>query len=137
MTPVHYSLRLSDTQRATLEALQVADRPLTAYEVLEVLRADRPSAAPPTAYRALEKLISVGLAHRLESINAYVACCTRHEGEAAPVFAICDDCGGVNELVDTDALRTLAARAKADGFAPHRSIVELHGRCAVCRKGTA
>jgi len=130
----HSQIALSETQRRALAALRGAGRPLTAYEVLDVLRRERPTAAPPTAYRALEKLIALGLAHRLESINAYVACCAQHD-DGTPLFAICDDCGLVDELPDAGAVQTLAACAEKSGFAAHKSVVELHGRCAGCRKG--
>ncbi|MCF3935501.1 transcriptional repressor [Acuticoccus sp. M5D2P5] len=124
--------KLNITQTAALSALREAGRPLTAYEVLDVLRASRHSAAPPTAYRALGKLIELGLAHRLESVNAYVACCAEHE-EAQPAFSICGDCGAVAELTDPTIGAGIAAIAAQGGFAPTKSVIELHGRCASCR----
>jgi len=129
-------IRLNDTQRTALGALERASRPLSAYEVLDALRVARPSAAPPTAYRALERLIALGLAHRLESINAYIACCAKHD-DAAPLFAICDDCGHVDEMADRAAVETLTARAGQSGFVPKKSVVELHGVCAGCQRGAA
>ncbi|WMS42487.1 transcriptional repressor [Acuticoccus sp. MNP-M23] len=129
-------LRLNDTQRTALDALIAATRPLSAYDVLDALRATRPTAAPPTAYRALERLIGLGLAHRLESINAYVACCAEHT-DASPLFAICDDCGLVDEVSDHDAVASLSASAGRSGFAPKKSVVELHGVCAGCQRGAA
>ncbi len=128
--------RLNDSQRAALRALSEAGRPLTAYDVLDALRAERPTAAPPTAYRALERLIALGLAHRLESINAYVACCAEH-ADAAPLFAICDACGDVDEMADRGAVESLVARAGQSGFAPKKSVVELHGLCAGCQRGAS
>jgi len=56
-----------------LRILQSAAGPMTAYEVLDAARKHEIS-APPTVYRALNKLIEQGTAHRLETINAYVAC---------------------------------------------------------------
>jgi len=38
-------------------------------------------------------------------------------------------------LPDAGAVQTLAACAEKSGFAAHKSVVELHGRCAGCRKG--
>ncbi|MEO1103100.1 MAG: Fur family transcriptional regulator [Pseudomonadota bacterium] len=125
---------LTESQARALSTLRAAGRPLGAYEVLDGMRISRPKAAPPTAYRALDKLIALGLAHRVESMNAYVACCVDHDG-AAPMFAICDDCGGVDELADPAALRALTAQAEAGGFVPHKPVVELHGQCAACQSG--
>jgi len=123
---------LNITQAETLDALRRTARPMTAYEVLDVLRAAGRSAAPPTAYRALARLIELGLVHRLESLNAYVACCAEHEA-AAPAFSICDDCGTVSEFSDPEALGGVTAAARRGGFEPVKSVIELHGRCAECR----
>lgn len=119
-------------ERAALDRLRRAAGPIGAYEVLDALRDIRPTAAAPTAYRTLAKLIAKGLVHRLESLNAYVACCADHTG-CAPLFSICDTCGGVDELADPAAAQSLIAAAERHGFAPEKQVVELHGRCAQCR----
>ena len=54
-----------------LRALRQAARPMTAYEILDVLGPFGIS-SPPTVYSALNRLLEDGLVHRLESINAYV-----------------------------------------------------------------
>ncbi|WP_108659117.1 Fur family transcriptional regulator [Acuticoccus kandeliae] len=123
---------LNTTQMTALDALRRAARPLTAYEVLDVLRTSHVSAAPPTAYRALSKLIELGLAHRLESMNAYVACCAEHGGHD-PAFSICRDCGMVVELTDPGIEAGISAAARRGGFAPTKSVIEVHGRCADCQ----
>lgn len=123
---------LNPTQAETLRALRGAGRPMSAYEVMDALREAGRSAAPPTAYRALARLIELGLVHRLESINAYVACCAEH-GRDAPAFSICDDCGTVAEFSDPDALDRVVDAARRAGFEPVKPVIELHGRCADCR----
>ena len=70
-------------------------------------------------------------AHRLESLNAFVACShVTHEGAA--VFAICDDCGAVAELESPKAIDALSAWAKKECFAVRTMTLELRGRCARC-----
>ena len=123
---------LSDMEDSALAALRAAGQPMTAYAVLETLRAVRPSAAAPTAYRALSRLVGRGLVHRLESINAYVACCCDADC-TAPVFAICERCGHVAERSAPRLATDLAAAAAKGGFVPQKSVVELIGRCAGCR----
>ncbi|MEM9224271.1 MAG: transcriptional repressor [Pseudomonadota bacterium] len=124
---------LNQNQAVTLNALRGADRPLSAYDVLDALRQERPSAAPPTAYRALDKLIALGLAHRLESVNAYVACTIAHHGHD-PLFAICDDCGAVDEMADPSGLRALTQSVETGGFSARKPVVELHGQCVGCQR---
>ena len=126
---------LNTTQAEVLAALRREQRPMSAYEVIDVLRAAGRSGAPPTAYRALARLIALGLVHRLESLNAYVACCAEHE-RAAPAFSICDDCGTVAEFADPDAFDGVARAARRSGFEPENAVIELHGRCADCRGAT-
>lgn len=126
---------LNPAQRIALSGLQAASGPLTAYQVLDLLRAELPTAAPPTAYRALRRLIELGLVHRLESLNAYVACAHDHgrdPAETATVFAICDDCGRVNELSDPKIAERMRMLAESDAFTPKASVIELHGQCGLC-----
>ena len=66
-------LRLNPMQMRIRDLLAAAQKPLSAYDVIDALREDG-RLAPPTVYRALQKLIDKGLAHRLETQNAYVAC---------------------------------------------------------------
>src|SRR4029079_7551003 len=78
----------ADQDKIIVEALRGIGRPVSAYELIEQVRGKGVS-APPTVYRALQRLIDDGLAHRLESLNAFVACNhPHHPGKA--VFAICD-----------------------------------------------
>lgn len=127
-----------------MEALRGSPKPLGAYELLERLRPSGVT-APLTVYRALDRLIQAGQAHRIESLNAFVACQEgRHDHVHAPAgdtghapdrtvgFAICDSCGAVEEFVDpvlSDRVREdLSARA----FVPRTSALEVHGLCVEC-----
>lgn len=111
-------------------ALRESARPVSAYEIIDQLR-DRATLAPQTVYRALDRLIASGSAHRLESLNAFIACCqTGHQGAA--VFAICDDCGTVTEFAEPRAVDALAAWAKKSKYTVRAMTLELRGRCAAC-----
>lgn len=114
------------------EALKGAGRPVSAYEIIDQLRG-KVTLAPQTVYRALDRLIASGTAHRLESLNAFVACahCT-HEGAA--VFAICEACGIVTEFKEQRAVESLAAWARRAKFTTRTATLELRGRCASCAK---
>jgi Fur family zinc uptake transcriptional regulator len=118
------------------EALRDVGRPVSAYELIEELRS-KASLAPQTVYRSLDRLIAEGQAHRLESLNAFVACRhASHEGETA-VFAICNDCGTVSEFDEPAAVDRLAAWARKAKFAVDRMTLELRGRCRDCIARTA
>lgn len=131
---------LNAAQARALAALRAAGRPLSAYEVLDALREDQPRAAPPTAYRALRRLTELGLVHRLESLNAYLACAHgAHEhrtaapaGPEATLFTICDDCGTVQEMADGALARRMQELAAAGAFTPASAVIEMRGRCDSC-----
>src|SRR3712207_976173 len=83
---------LNETQKRVHRILCSAQNPLSAYEVLDKMRS-KGAVTPPTVYRSLDKLIEKGLAHRLESLNAYVACKHPHDHQDMAAFAICESCG--------------------------------------------
>lgn len=125
---------LTRNQDLVLRTLNAADAPLSAYDILDRLRAEG-LRAPLQVYRALEKLIEHGLAHRLESLNAFVCCANaeQHLGHsAAAAFAICSKCGRVDEFSDAAVEDRLAAWAAENGFQPAQTTIELRGRCRDC-----
>lgn len=121
---------LNPTQARVHRILMAADAPLSAYEVLDRMRPEG-AVTPPTVYRSLERLIATGLAHRLESLNAYVACDHPHHDHVA-AFAICEACGTVAEFADVQVDERLSEWARANGFSADRRTVELRGRCRTC-----
>lgn len=126
--------RSSEVRAAALAAMEERGRPMTAYQLLDALSGRGARMAPKTVYRALRALVARGEAHRIESINAYVACRHRAHAETA-ILSICDDCGAVGEHIDACAIEALGAAARRAGFEPARPVVEIHGRCGVCAQG--
>ncbi len=108
-------------------------RPMTAYDVLAILQAERVT-APPTVYRALKGLEARGLVHRIDSLKAYVPCSHApgdhgHHGH----LLVCTDCGQVQEVADAGVEAMVAQLAQERGFALAENRVELSGRCADCQ----
>lgn len=130
-------LQLTPLRQRVLEIVASSHRPAGAYDVLAALQKERAAegarAAPPTVYRALEFLVAQGLVHRIERLNAFVACFAGGEGHRG-CFLLCEICGAATELHDpalTEALDGAAARA---GFKARRETVEISGVCATCAK---
>lgn len=113
------------------EFLVQAHRPVTAYEILDGVRPSGIS-APPTVYRALARLVAEGHAHRIESLNAYVACTKPQCRQGVALFMICDRCGETRELIENAIARRLEACAEQGGFELDRATVEVHGTCGGC-----
>lgn len=123
---------LSRNQKLVMRVLSKTSVPLSAYSILDSLRGDG-IRAPLQIYRALDSLMKRGLVHRIESLNAFVACDHPQHSEAA-VFAICDSCHSATELSDPKFVQRLSSWAKDYKFEIQQATVELRGRCNNCRK---
>jgi len=97
-----------------------------AYNLLDRLRPEVGSPKPPTVYRALDFLSELGLVHRVEALNAFIACDHDHSGHLAEFF-ICETCEKVEERHAHDH-----TDCKPDGFQIDRSVVEHYGTCGKC-----
>jgi Fur family transcriptional regulator, zinc uptake regulator len=117
-----------DHNRCTVEAITHAER------VCRELAKSMPRPAPITVYRALDFLMANGLVHRIESRNAYLACAHDHDSAAMVAFLICERCGSVGEIPAAPVAQSLSTAARASGFAPKLSVVEITGTCAHCQK---
>ncbi len=124
---------LTPLRRRVLTLLLDQEGPAKAYDLLDGLKGEHGAAKPPTIYRALEFLVRLGLAHRIESKNAFVACdigaCAR-----STIFLLCEQCGAASEADAGHALEDVAQAAKRAGFELRRTMLEASGLCATCRR---
>ena len=124
---------LTRNQALVFETLEDAETPLTAYNILDQLNGQG-LRAPLQVYRALDKLLDLGMVHRLESLNAFVAC--RHPGcdsHTAVAFTICEKCGKVSEITDAALVSSLKSLTVGAGFVPRKTTVEIRGLCSQCQ----
>jgi Fur family transcriptional regulator, zinc uptake regulator len=136
--------RLTDQRRQVLGLVLDAGRPVGAYDLLDGLRSDKKSAAPPTIYRALDFLLEQGLIHKIERLSAFVGCTHALDGARAcgdhphaAQFLICTRCGQVTELDDHEILHALVGATGAIGFTLRHSTIEAEGVCATCHRDAA
>ncbi len=129
---LHSGARLTPLRRDLLALVLAAEGPATAYQLLERLRATHPGAAPPTVYRTLDFLLAQRLIHRVERLNAFVACSEAEQHDHAASFLICGRCGTVAELEDHDLSEAVRGAARHAGFRPSAATVEIEGLCAQC-----
>lgn len=124
-------LRFTPVRRKALGLLLQAHRAVGAYEMLDRLRDAGFGSQPPVAYRALEFLVANGFAHKIERLNAFIACA--HPGAShSPAFMICRICQSVAEAQSSPALGALGEAARATGFTIERTVVEATGICPGC-----
>jgi Fur family transcriptional regulator, zinc uptake regulator len=129
-------LRLTPARRFVLETLLESHRAMTAYELLDRLRAAGLGSQPPVAYRALDFLVGLGFVHRIEGLGAFVACTGGRAAHPA-AFMVCRGCRTVAEIADVAAIPALAAAGGAAGFEVERVVIEAVGLCARCREQAA
>ncbi|ASY69195.1 Fur family transcriptional regulator [Sinorhizobium fredii] len=125
---------LTKNQSLVMGALTHAEGPMSAYTILDKLR-DHGFRAPLQVYRALDKLLEYGLVHRLESLNAFVACSCPHDHEhdhGVTAFTICEGCGQVTEFHDEAIEQRLSALVRAQSFKTEKTTIEIRGHCKSC-----
>lgn len=124
--------RLTPLRERVYEILLNQDSAIGAYDLLDELRKTEDNAKPPTVYRALDFFLGLGLVHKVESTNAFMAC--HHFGSSHPVqFLICDTCGDVQEIQSAGVKETLEAQAEQNAFVILRQTIEAHGVCQKCQ----
>lgn len=118
--------RFTPLREHVLELILKDGGAVKAYDLLDRLSPDLGSPKPPTVYRALEFLSKHGLIHRVEALNAFIACDHDHQGHLAEFF-ICENCHDVEERHAHDH-----TDCKPEGFEIKRSVVEHYGQCGRC-----
>jgi Fur family zinc uptake transcriptional regulator len=105
---------------------------IKAYDLLEKLKQDEPSAKPVTVYRTLDFLIENRLIHKIKTENSFIGCAhpTRQHQCA---FLICDQCDLVEECCDNGKLlENISAHINAKTFQIQSITLEIHGLCERC-----
>ena len=118
---------------AVFSALSGFTQPASAYDIAEaVSQTEGRRVAANSIYRILDLFVAANLARRIESSNAYLA--NAHpDCEHDCIFLVCDQCGKTTHIDDDGLTRSLRKASEAHGFAPDRPVIEVRGRCEVCR----
>ncbi|MBY6137179.1 Fur family transcriptional regulator [Leisingera sp. XS_AS12] len=126
-------LQFTPVRRRVLEILLQEHRAMGAYEILDRLREEGLGSQPPVAYRALDFLVKNGFAHKIERLNAFIACAHPGENHAAS-FLICRACDAVAETRREPSQGQLGQAAREAGFVIERAVVEAEGLCPKCQQ---
>jgi Fur family zinc uptake transcriptional regulator len=128
--------KLTPIRRKVLELLLTSGRATKAYSLLDDMRQVHPGSAPPTVYRALDFLLSAGLVHRIESINAFTVCHDLTQCQHG-ILVVCQQCGNVTELHQPVLRDALVAQIEHAGYRLAGDEIELKGLCAACQAAQA
>jgi Fur family zinc uptake transcriptional regulator len=123
--------RMTAPRRRVLELLLRSGGPMKAYDLIAKFGENGAAAKPPTVYRALDFLSRQGFAHRIESLNAYMACRFGEETHTA-AFLICGCCSETREI-EGMAPANIHDAAHSAGYQLSHVTVEARGLCSACR----
>ncbi len=123
-------VRLTPQRLAIAGVLAQTGKEASAQELYDRVRRKHPYIGRATVFRSLDRLVSAGLAQRLERpghVSAYVWCEPGHHHHL-----ICTTCRTVEEL-DEDAVAPLAeAIAQKRGFRVDHATLDFYGECRTC-----
>ncbi|WP_246583214.1 transcriptional repressor [Candidatus Vallotia tarda] len=122
---------LTPLRQKVLSLLLQSGRATKAYTLLDEMRKIHAGSAPPTVYRALDFLQSVGLVHRIESINAFTVCHNLTHCRQG-ILIVCQFCAAVAEIDARGIHHALVTKIESTGFTLIRDELELKGLCSEC-----
>lgn len=126
-------LQFTKVRRRVLEILLEQHKASGAYDILAQLKDENLGSQPPVIYRALDFLVQHGFVHKIEKLNAYVAC--SHSGQIhSPAFMICRQCETVAEMQTSPNAKVFGDKAQEVGFEIENTVIEAEGICPTCQK---
>ena len=125
--------RLTPLRKQVLTLLMRHKGCVKAYDLLEEIRVSHGVSAPPTVYRALDFLLAEGLAHRIDSLNTYVACNDFNDHRHS-LLVVCSLCNSFVEIDDPQVSQLLTERLGKRGFAFNGKDVEVKAICMACHE---
>jgi Fur family zinc uptake transcriptional regulator len=124
--------RFTPLRRQVFRTIAESSGPISAYRILDRLLDSGLGSGPPTVYRVLEFLQRLNLIHRVESLNAFVACMSPERHHTCQ-FLICTSCGTTAEMEAESLLASMSGIASGIGFSVNTAVLELKGVCRGCR----
>ena len=118
-------------RKLVLEVLEETEKPLSPYDIQEILRQHGRHLNHVTIYRILDLLCSLNLAHKMLSGGGFVKC-SLDDVEGCHRFMVCQDCGTIREFADERLCRGENEFARNLGFHTQYHISEFSGLCSRC-----
>jgi len=126
--------RLINVRKRVLELIWESHQALGAYAILEKLGQEGVKPAPPTVYRALDFLLEAGLAHRINSLDAYIGCSHPKDSHHGSYFLICQHCRIVAEIHDKLINKEIASLAEREKSSISELALKVSGTYQDCQE---
>ncbi len=125
--------RITTPRRQVLGILAEAQRPLSPYEIQDMLKEKGEYLNHVTIYRVLELLCSLNLAHKVLLAGGFVIC-SLGESRGCHRFVVCRECGRLKEYASEALCAEETEMAEQLGFRAEQHFSEFSGVCATCQK---
>jgi len=122
---------LTKNQKIVFNLLQNSGEPLKAYTILENLKREGLK-SPLQVYRALDKLVELGIIHKIESQNSFIAC-SNSNCASNTAFTICRKCGDVKEIKNNHLFEQVSDLGKKNRLNVQRFNLEFYVDCNGCK----
>lgn len=116
-----------------LRVLEQAERPVSPYDIQEILKEEGEHLNHVTIYRILDLFCSLHLAHKVLLSNGFVKC-NLGEKEGCHRFMVCRECGALKEFADKALCEEESEIAQESGFRTEEHFSEVSGVCAKCQE---
>ncbi len=122
---------LTKNQKIVFNLLQNSGEPLKAYTILENVKREGLK-SPLQVYRALDKLVELGIIHKIESQNSFIAC-SNSNCASNTAFTICRKCGDVKEIKNNHLFEQVSDLGKKNRLKVQRFNLEFYVDCNGCK----
>tara|TARA_S200000501_G_scaffold170948_3_gene161054 strand:- start:1889 stop:2347 length:459 start_codon:yes stop_codon:yes gene_type:complete len=124
-------VKFTKLRKQVLKLIWKSHSYVKAYDLLEELKKIDSSAKPPTVYRSLDFLIDNGFIHKVQSLNAFVAC-THPQEHKECYFLICKNCKSIEECCSEKISKVMNSEATRNNFNTNQVTLEISGICQEC-----
>jgi Fur family zinc uptake transcriptional regulator len=126
-----HGYKATKPRKLVLGVLEEAERPLSPYDIQDILRTRGKHLNHVTIYRILDLLCRLNLAHRMLSSGGFVKC-SLEAVEGCHRFMVCQDCGAIQEFADEGLCQGENEFAHNLGFHTQYHLSEFSGLCSRC-----
>jgi len=124
---------IGKNEEPILNLLLSNHRIFSAYDIADTISKIGKRVQPTQIYRSLEKLMDMGVVHRLFSRNGFIAC--YEDGDCSSgQFLICTECDSVEEIENQLIDNEIEKSAQENNFSIINKSVEVLGQCNSCQK---
>ncbi len=126
--------RITKVRRGVLEMLTSASQPLSAPEILQLIKNTLPNVNKTTIYRELDFLTSEGIVSEidiLEGMKRYEIATASHHHH----HLVCTDCNSIQCVEMENDLDELEQKIRArHNFTVQSHVLEFFGHCSRCER---